>query len=366
VEDMGISVPRIYASLDNKQVEFQSHMIEVEGMINNHSFNILIDSGSIHSYIDHKVVEILKLPRRKHEKSWLVQLATGAKRKVVELVKSCPVDMNGISTKEYLNILPLGSYDYQNGMDWLDQHHVFLDCHNKAFTFLNEEGNPRIVQGIPKEVIFQEVSKMQLKNCYRKGYQIFASHMEEEPKDKVPNLEDHAVLKDFKDVFKEIPGLPPNRDIDFSINLMPRETPVSKNPYIMSTPELKELQMHLEELLKKGYIRPSVSPWGAPVLFLKNKYGTFILCIDFRQLNKVTIKNKYHLPRINDLFDQLKDARIFSKIDLRSRYHQVRIIDEDINKPTFKTRYGHYEFTVLQFGLSNAPYVFMCLMNGVF
>jgi hypothetical protein len=107
VEDMGRSVPRIYAALDNKHVEFQSHMIEVEGMINNHSFTILIDSGAIHSYIDPKVVEILKFPRIKHEKSWLVQLATGTKRKVVELVKSCPVDMNGISTKEYLNILPL-------------------------------------------------------------------------------------------------------------------------------------------------------------------------------------------------------------------------------------------------------------------
>jgi hypothetical protein len=158
---------------------------------------------------------------------------------------------------------------------------------------------------------------MQLKKCYRKGFQIFAAHMEEEPKDKVPNLEDHLILKYFEDVFKEILGLPPKRDIDFSINLMPGAALVSKTPYRMSTPEMKELQMQLEELLKKGYICPSVSPWGAPVLFVKKKYGTLRLCIDFRQLNKVTIKNKYHLPRIDDLFDQLKDARIFSKIDLR-------------------------------------------------
>jgi predicted aspartyl protease len=135
-----------------RKLEFQSHMIEVEGMINNHSFTILIDSGASHSYIDPKVVERFHFPRSKHEKSWLVQLATGAKRKVVELVKSCPVDMNGISTKEDLNILPLGSYDCLIGMDWLDQHHVVLDCHNKAFTCLDEEGNPRTVQGIPREV----------------------------------------------------------------------------------------------------------------------------------------------------------------------------------------------------------------------
>jgi hypothetical protein len=124
--------------------------------------------------------------------------------------------------------------------------------------------------------------------------------------------------------------------------------------------------MTLEELLKKGYIHPSVSPWGALVLFVKNKYGTSRLCIDFRQLNKVTIKNKYPLPRIDDIFAQLKDARIFSKIDLRSGYHQVRIKEEYINKTTFRKRYRHYEFTVVPFGLSNAPVVFMFLMNGVF
>jgi hypothetical protein len=131
VEDIGISVHRIYASLENKQVEFQSHVIEVEGMINNHAFTILIDLGSIHSYIDPKVVERLFFPRSKHEKSWLVQLATGSKRKFVELVKSFPVDMNGLSTKANLHILPLGSYDCLIGIDWLDQHHVVLDFHNK-------------------------------------------------------------------------------------------------------------------------------------------------------------------------------------------------------------------------------------------
>jgi hypothetical protein len=190
--------------------------------------------------------------------------------------------------------------------------------------------------------------------------------VEEASRDEVSNLEDHKVLKEFKDIFQEVPRLPSNRDIDFSINLMPGATPVSKAPYRMSTIEMKELQLQLEEILKKGYIHPSVSPWGAPVLFVKKKDGTLRLCIDFRQLNKVTFKNNYPLPRIDDLFDQLKDANIFSKIDLRLGYHQVRIKDEDISKTAFRTRYGHYEFTVVSFGLSNAPVVFMCLMNGVF
>jgi hypothetical protein len=124
--------------------------------------------------------------------------------------------------------------------------------------------------------------------------------------------------------------------------------------------------MQLEEILKKGYIFPSVSPWGAPVLFVKKNDGTFMLCIEFKQLNKVTVKNKYHLPRIYDLFDQLKDEKIFLNIDIRSCYHQVRIKDEDINKTAFIKWYGHYQFTVVPFGLLNAPVVFMCLMNGIF
>jgi hypothetical protein len=366
VEDMGKRISRIYAALDNKQTEFQLHMIEVEGTINNRPLVILIDSGASHSYIDPRVVESLHLTRRKHKNSWLVKLATGTKRKVIELVKSCSVDMKGMSTKAKLNILPLGSYDCLIGMDQLDQHHALLDYCNKRFTCLNEEGNQVTVQGIPRAVAVREISAMQLEKCYRKGCQLFAAQVEEESRDVVSNMEDHEVLKEFKDVFQEVPRLTPKRDIDFSINLMPGVAPVSKAPYRMSTPEIKELQLQLKKLLKKGYIFPSMSPWGALVLFVKKKDGMLRLCIDFRQLNKVTIKNKYPLPRIDDLFYQLKDAKIFSKIDIRSGYHQMRINDEDIIKTTFRTRYGHYEFMVVSFGLSNAPVVFMCLMNGVF
>jgi hypothetical protein len=168
VEDMGRYVPRIYATLDNKQAEYQFHMIEVEGMINNQTLAILIDSGDSHSYIDPKRVESFQLPRSKHGKSWLVQLATGARRNVNEMVKSCLIDMNELNTKVDLNIFPLGSYDCLIGMDWLDQHHTLLDCQNKAFTFLDEEGKLRKVQGIPRVVTIREISALQLKKCYRK------------------------------------------------------------------------------------------------------------------------------------------------------------------------------------------------------
>jgi len=134
----------------------------------------------------------------------------------------------------------------------------------------------------------------------------------------------------------------------------------------MALMQLKELETQLEELLQKGFIRPRVSPWGAPVLFVKKKDGTLRLCIDYRELNKITIKNKYPLPRIDDLLDQLQGAGVFSKIDVRSGYHQLRIKPEDIPKTAFRTRYGHYEFTVMPFGLINAPTAFMDLMNRVF
>jgi len=207
-----------------------------------------------------------------------------------------------------------------------------------------------------------------LKKCLSKGCQLYADHVEDiSRKDGSPNLSDFPVLQEFADVFWEVPGLPPKKDIDFSIDLVPGAAAVSKIPYRMSTLELKELQIQLEELLKKGYIHPSVSPRGTPVLFVKKKDGTLRLCINFRQLNKATIKNKYPLPQIDDLFDHLRGARILSKIDLRSGYHQVRIKEEDIiSKTTFRNRYGHYEFTVVPFGLTNAPATFMCLMNGIF
>ncbi|KAL4032858.1 hypothetical protein IC575_005941 [Cucumis melo] len=172
------------------------------------------------------------------------------------------------------------------------------------------------------------------------------------------------VVREYPDVFlDELPGLLPPREIDFPFHLEPGTAPISRAPYRMSW---KELKVQLQELLDKGFIRPSVTPWGAPVLFVKKKDGSMRLCIDYRELNKVTIKNCYPLTRIDDLFDKLQGATVFSKIDLRSGYHKLRIRDSDIPKTTFRSRYRHYEFIVMSFGLTNSPAVFMDLMNRVF
>ncbi|GJS02159.1 putative reverse transcriptase domain-containing protein [Tanacetum coccineum] len=155
------------------------------------------------------------------------------------------------------------------------------------------------------------------------------------------------------------------RQVEFQIDLVPGAAPVARAPYRLAPSEMKELSEQLKELSDKGFIRPSSSPWGAPVLFVKKKDGSFRMCIDYRELNKLTVKNRYPLPRIDDLFDQLQGSSVYSKIDLRSGYHQLRVLEEDIPKTAFRTRYGHYEFQVMPFGLTNAPAVFMDLMNRV-
>ncbi|GKB65583.1 putative reverse transcriptase domain-containing protein [Tanacetum coccineum] len=178
--------------------------------------------------------------------------------------------------------------------------------------------------------------------------------------------EEIVVVRDFLEVFPDdLSGLPPIREIEFRIELTPGATPVAKSPYHLTPSELEELSGQLKELQDKGFIRPSSSPWGAPVLFVKKKDGSFRMCIDYRELNKLTVKNRYPVPRIDDLFDQLQGSQFLSKIDLRSGYHQLRVHEDDIPKTAFITRYGHFDFTVMPFGLTNAPAVFMNLMNRV-
>ncbi|WVZ93955.1 hypothetical protein U9M48_039904 [Paspalum notatum var. saurae] len=181
-------------------------------------------------------------------------------------------------------------------------------------------------------------------------------------------IEKIPVVSDFSDVFlEELPGLPPDRDVEFAIELVPGTAPVSRRPYKMAPDELKELKVQLQEQLDKGFIRPSSSPWGCPALFVEKKdQGGKRLCVDYRPLNAITIKNKYPLPHIDILFDQLAGAKVISKIDLRSGYYQIKIREEDIPKTAFSTRYGLYEYLVMSFGLTNAPAFFMYMMNSVF
>nr|GFB91967.1 putative reverse transcriptase domain-containing protein [Tanacetum cinerariifolium] len=163
---------------------------------------------------------------------------------------------------------------------------------------------------------------------------------EVEDKSEKKRLEDVPIVRDFPKVFPEdLPGLPPIRPVEFQIDLVPGAAPVARAPYRLAPFEMKELAEQQKELSNKGFIRPSSSPWGAPILFVKKKDGSFQMCIDYRELNKLTVKNRYPLPRIDDLFDQLQGSSVYSKIDLRSGYHQLRVREEDVSKTAFRTRF---------------------------
>ena len=174
-------------------------------------------------------------------------------------------------------------------------------------------------------------------------------------------------MYEFEDVFlEEVSRLPPSREVEFFIVLVPETSPMLMALYRMARAELVELKNQIEELLGKQFIRPSTSPWRAPMLLLKKKDGSSHLCVDYRQLNKMTIKNKYPLSRIDNLMDQLHGALVFSKIDLRSGYHQILVKTDDVKKTSFRSRYGHYEYVVMPFGMTKTPIVFMDYMNKIF
>src|SRR3954467_14490175 len=242
-----------------------------------------------------------------------------------------------------LIILKSQGLDVILGMDWLAKYQGVIDCASRSITLRTPAG---------------------LKIRYESKYK----HKQTQVNSlKGGSLEDVRVVRDYPDVFPdELPGMPPDREIEFLIDLIPGTGPIAKRPYRMPANELEELKEQIRELQAKGFIRPSSSHWGSPVLFVEKKDGTMRMCVDYRSRNDVTIKNKYPLPVINDLFDQLEGACVFYKIDLRSGYHQVKIREKDIPKTAFTTRYGLYEYTVMSFGLTNAPVYFMNMMNKVF
>nr|GEY35393.1 putative reverse transcriptase domain-containing protein [Tanacetum cinerariifolium] len=271
-----------------------------------------------------------------------VELADGKIIGVNTIIRGCTLNFMNHPFNIDLMPVPLGSFDVIIGMDWLTKYHGVI--------IRDEKIVPQKYLSMGCDVFLANVTTKEAKD-----------------KSKEKRLEDVSIVRDFPEVFLEdLPGIPPARPVEFQIDLVPGAVPVARAPYLLAPSEMKELAEQLQELSDKGFIRPSSSPWGAPVLFVKKKDGSFHMCIDYRELNKLTVKNCYPLPRIDDLFDQLQGLSVYSKIDLRSGYHQLRVRKEDIPKTVFRTRYGHYEFQVMPFGMTNAPAVFMDLMNRVY
>ncbi|KAL0544273.1 hypothetical protein IC582_019386 [Cucumis melo] len=327
---------------------------------------VLFDSGSSHSFISSTFVLHARLEVEPLQHVLSVSTPSGECMLSKEKVKTCQIEIAGHVIEVTLLVLDMLDFDVILGMDWLAANHASIDCSRKEVMFNPPSRASFKFKGEGSRSLPQVISAIRASKLLSQGtWGILASVVDTREAD--VSLSSEPVVRDYPDVFpEELPGLPPHREVEFAIELESGTVPISRAPYRMAPAELKELKVQLQELLDKGFIRPSVSPWGAPVLFVKKKDGSMRLCIDYRELNKVTVKNRYPLPRIDDLFDQLQGATVFSKIDLRSGYHQLRIKDEDVPKTAFRSRYGHYEFIVMSFGLTNAPAVFMDLMNRVF
>ncbi|GJR05554.1 putative reverse transcriptase domain-containing protein [Tanacetum coccineum] len=349
-----------------------SNVVTGTFLLNNHYASILFDTGADRSFISTAFSSLIDIVPTPLDNSYDVDLADGKIVRIDTIIRGCT--LNFLDHPFYIDLMPveLGSFDVIIGMDWLRRCHAVIVCDeklvqvpygNETLTFCgNESSNER-------ESRLAVISYSKAQEYMAKGCQVFLAQIsakKEEDKSEGKQIKDVPIVRDFPEVFPEdLPGLPPARPVEFQIDLIPGAAPVARAPYRLAPSEMKELSEQLQELSDKGFIRPSSSPWGAPVLFVKKKDGSFRMCIDYRELNKLTVKNRYPLPRIDDLFDQLQGSSIYSKIDLRSGYHQLRVREQDIPKMAFRTRYGHYEFQVMPFGLTNAPAVFMDLMNRV-
>ena len=323
---------------------------------------VLFDYGASHSFIAPSVVIELGLEVEDFEEPLYVSSPLGIKARIGMICRGWELEISGIQLTVDLRVRNMSEFNIILGMDWLTAYRVVIDCVRRRVTAYTQDGTHVVFQGDKHDILPQTMHESRCQGQLA-GW-LASLTLEDEVR---LDLDLPRVVCEYEDVFlDELSRLPSQRVVDFSIKLHPGTSPISMTPHMMAPVELHELRVQLHELLDKGFIRPSTSPWGAPVLFEKKKDKTLQLCIDYRQLNRVMIKNQYPLPRIDDFFDQLREARVYSKIDLRTGYHQPRVREIDIPKTAFRTRYGHFEFTVMPFGLMNAPAAFMDLMHKVF
>ncbi|GKE71506.1 putative nucleotidyltransferase, ribonuclease H, partial [Tanacetum coccineum] len=313
--------------------------------LNNHFANTLFDSGADDSFVSTTFIPLLGIEPSELGFRYEIEIASRQLVEIDKVINDCKLEIEVYVFDIDLISFGHGSFDVIIGMDWLSNYKAEIICHEKVVRIPLPDGKVlRVLGERPEE----------------KARFLMSAKASDKKQEEI------VVVRDFPEVFlNDLSGLPPFWEIEFRIELIPGAVPIAKSPYRLAPSELEELSGQLKELQDKGFIRPSSSPWGVQVLFVKKKDGSFRMCIDYRELNKLTVKNRYPLPRIDDLFDQLQGSQFFLKIDLRSGYHQLRVHEDNILKTVFRTRYGHFEFTVMPFGLTNVPTVFMDLMNRV-
>jgi hypothetical protein len=311
--------------------------------LNGYSAVILFDSGATHDFISKACTQICQLSIRHIDTPYLIS-TPGGRVVIKQIVMHTPFNLAGKLYRPSLIVLDGQGLDIILGMGWMRAHKALLDT---------------ITRVVQLDSPMHDIHVLQLSSISMATLSVHHTAAQ--------SLEVIPVACEFSYVFlEELSGMPPDRDVEFIIELEPGTTPISRRPYKMTPKELTELIDQLNKLLDKGYIRPSSSPWGCPALFVKKKDQSLRLCVDYQHLNAVTVKNKYPLPRIDILFDQLAGAKVFSKVDLCSGSHQIKIRPEDVPKIAFSTRYELYEYLIMSFGLTNAPAHFIYLMNFVF
>src|SRR5213075_2363190 len=301
--------------------------------VNGHPAVILFDSEASHSFVSALCAYIINLECEYTEHEYCIQ-SPGGRLSAHTMARNFLLDLDGTTYLASPLVLHHQRIDLILGVGWMKQHGVVIDTSTRTISLNAPDSTWRIILPLPEHPV--------------PSGSVCA--LEVEPLEAIP------IVREYPDVFPDdLPGLPPDRAVEFSIELLPGTAPVFRKPYKMSSNDLAEMKVQLQDLLDKGFIRPSSSPWGCSAMFVDKKDQTKRLVVDYRPLNEVTVKNKYPLPDINILFDQLSGAKVFSKIDLRSGYHQIKVREEDIPKTAFSTRYGLYEFLVMSFGLTNAP-----------
>ncbi|GKE03466.1 putative reverse transcriptase domain-containing protein, partial [Tanacetum coccineum] len=308
-------------------------------LLNQHLARVLFDSGADKSFVSISLASMLNILPITLDTTYDIEMADGNLVGTNTVIQGCTLIMLNQPFEIDLMPIKLGSFDVVIGMDWLSKYHARIICDEKV-VHIPIDGETLIIRGDRSKTQLSLISCIKIERYISSGYQVFIAQVMEKKSDE-KRLENIPVVREFPKNFPEdLPGLPQIRQVEFQIYLIPGVAPVARAPYRLAPLEMQELSDQLQELADKCFIRPSTSPWGAHVLFGKKKDGSFRMCIDYR-------------------------SSVYSKIDLRSGYHQLRVKDEDIPKTAFRTRYRHYEFHVIPFGLTNAPAVFVDLMNRV-
>eukprot|EP00877_Chromochloris_zofingiensis_P004554 jgi/Chrzof1/1409/Cz10g06220.t1 len=389
-----VSCQHVYAYVCGLSSQ-QPSLMRIRCRCNGHVSIALVDSGATHSFVSRRFVKMHGLKFAESTGlNWQIKNATGDMHSSTAYIPCAQLKLGDVYRCKTKLIVADVEDDIILGKDWLKVHNPSIDWSKDVMVLHADRAKPVVIRAVPevcdKDDLFAKcdkhsakpevlISNLQAKRLLRKSstaaYCCYikerldidaAAAADSKAGDDCTPVVVEALLNEFADVFQEPSGTPAVHDVHHTIELQEGAKPPYRQPYRMSTAELVVLKKQLTELLDKGWIRPSSSAFGAPVLFARKKDGTLRLCIDYRALNAITVKNRYPLPRIDELFDTVRGASVYTRLDLASAYHQIPMAPGDVHKTAFQTRYGQFEFLVVPFGLCNAPSTCQSLMHKIF